>query len=177
MPGFAIPKFFKDQNLNDFKNQMDVNYFGIIKCLKMCMSINHDSFTFIVAGSIAGLFHFPGYSSYAPTKNALYTFVKCAGPELEIKNVNLKMILCPTMKTEGLSKENKIKAKFTKEIEDSKTYYSPKKLVKEIIGNINDRRIITTDWFGYFVVIRNDCEYIKDYLFLGVAILVIEISK
>lgn len=177
VPGFSVSKYFKDQTFNDFKDQIDLNYLAIIKALMHYRVHNKKPFTFITIGSTASLFYFPGYSSYSPTKSALFAFVNSVKMELERENISIRIYLCPAMDTRGLSAENKTKPEFTKSIEYTNTIQNPEYSARYFLDNIGTRTAITSDWFTYFNVIKANCEEIGDYLLFPIAVVVVAVSK
>lgn len=177
VPGFSISKYFKDQDISDFRAQMDLNYLATVNSLYKFKNQNKIPFIYIVISSTAALFYFPGYSSYSPTKSALLVFAKSVYPELHKEGIDLRVYLCPAMQTRGLDEENKLKPEFTKEIEFSNTIMSPEGAARYYLANIHKRRIIAVDWFTYFVMIKENCEDLVDYLFFPVAVVVVFISK
>ena len=177
VPGFSVSRYFKDQNIKDFRAQMDLNYLAVVNTLYGFRECNKRPFTFVVIGSTAALFYFPGYSSYSPTKSALLAFAKSVHPELRREGIDLRVYLCPAMQTRGLEEENRLKPEFTKEIEFSNSVLSPEDAARHYLANMHGRRIMAMDWFTYFVMVREDCENAIDYLLFPVAVIVVFVSK
>lgn len=177
IPGYCISKYFRDQELNDFKNQMNLNYNAVVNTLMHFRKNNNKPFTFVSICSTAGIFYIPGYSSYAPTKSALYTFYCCVYPEMQKENIDMRLFIPGTINTKALKRENKTKPEFTKNIEYTNTISTPKPCAKYIIDNLYSRRFITIDWFTYFVLIRDECQEIQDYIYFPISLIVVFISR
>lgn len=176
-PGMAIPGYFKNQNDDVFDRQIKLNYLGMVRSLYYFKKCNRSPFTFVLACSTTALFTFPGYSSYAPSKACLKSFFDSARYELKAEDVSLKILYCCAMDTPGFKRENESKPFFTKEIEYSNTVVDSDEIAKSFVDNLNKRNSHSYDWFTYFMMIRNECECVLDYLLFPFSVLVVFIAK
>ncbi|KRH94661.1 putative 3-ketosphinganine reductase [Pseudoloma neurophilia] len=99
----------------------------------------------IFVGSTLSFFHIPGYSAYSPTKTALYDFYKTVYNELSSKDIDLYFYILSSTKTPGYDKENLLKPKITKRIEN---------LTKE--ENVDVRADTLLNGMRYFKTIPSD---------------------
>ncbi|KAI5151684.1 3-dehydrosphinganine reductase [Enteropsectra breve] len=176
-PGASISKFITDLKPGDYETQMRLNYQGSINTLYHFRKHCKRPFTFVLVSSAAGLFFFPGYAAYSPSKAALLAFAEVAEPELSKEGIDLRVFVCGSMRTPGLEKEDKDKPQYTKDIEYSNAIMEPKDAASHLISKMHTRKFIPTDWFTYFSLIRSRCERIHDYLLFPAAVMVIFISK
>lgn len=72
--GQSIPGEFLSQPIEDFKQGMDLNYFGSLYSAQLAAQSlvkNEKTGKIVFVSSTLGLISFYGYSQYAPTKHAL----------------------------------------------------------------------------------------------------------
>lgn len=177
VPGFCVAKYFRDQTSDEISNQIDLNFTSVIKSLLHFRQYNKKPFTFVMIGSTAALFQFPGYASYAPSKSALLSFTCATYLELARENIDLRLYLCAAMATQGLAKEDEAKPEYTKEIEYSNTVQKPLIAAECFFQNAGARKIITSDWFTYLCLIKMNCEEAVDYLLFPLAVVVVFAAK
>lgn len=176
-PGFCIPKYFKDLEISDFEDQLEVNFLGVIRSLKYFRENNGKPFSFVAMNSTTSNFFFPGYSCYAPSKASLHAFFECANLELAREKIDLILLNCNTIETKGLVRENTCKPRYTREVEYSNIVYSVEDSARYFVENLFTRRVIAQDWFTYFSTIKVNCEKRIDYLMFPIAVLVIFVAK
>lgn len=99
--GVAMPGRFLETELQSFRSQMDINYFGTVH---MCQAvvphlIQQGGGHLTNVGSLLSVMGIYGYSAYAGTKFALYGFSECLRAELWPKNVAVSLLLPPDTDT------------------------------------------------------------------------------
>jgi short-subunit dehydrogenase len=94
--GFGIFKKFIDSSLEEFKEQMDVNLFGVYNFSKAAapFMIKADKGNIINIASLAGKNAFVGGTMYSATKHALLGFTKSLMLELREYNIRVASV-CP----------------------------------------------------------------------------------
>lgn len=94
--GIGILKKFIDSNLNEFKEQVNVNLYGVFNFTKAVLGsmIENKSGSIINISSLAGKNAFVGGTMYAATKHALMGFTRAL--MLEVREYNIRVAaICP----------------------------------------------------------------------------------
>ena len=94
--GIGILKKFVDSNLHEFKNQIDVNLYGVYNFTKAVIDhmIANRNGSIINISSLAGKNAFVGGTMYGATKHALMGFTKSL--MLEVREYNIRVAaICP----------------------------------------------------------------------------------
>jgi 3-oxoacyl-[acyl-carrier protein] reductase len=94
--GFGIMKKFTDSTADEFRNQMDVNVFGVYNFTKAAVPhmIKAKKGSIINIASLAGKNAFVGGTMYSATKHALLGFTKSLMLELREFNIRVASV-CP----------------------------------------------------------------------------------
>jgi len=125
--GRSIPGYFLDQDVKDFRDTMELNYFGCLNCAKAVIPdmIQDDEESHLVfVSSAASIVSFLGYTSYAPTKFAVRALSDGLRNELRGFKVNVHIAYPPDTDTPGFAKENQTKPKETLEISPPEVHSS-----------------------------------------------------
>ncbi|CAK9011263.1 3-ketodihydrosphingosine reductase (KDS reductase) (3-dehydrosphinganine reductase) [Durusdinium trenchii] len=117
--GRAIPGYFLDQDIADFRATMELNYFGALNCAKTVVPLMAESQTkgqiLFISSAAAGA-SFLGYTSYAPTKFALRGLADGLRNEIKGLGISVHIAYPPDTDTPGFEEENKSKPKETLQI-------------------------------------------------------------
>ncbi len=99
--GFGVHGSFIEGNLNDLKEQMEVNFFGTVNFCKEVADImvKQHSGHIVNISSIAGRIGFPNLSGYCASKFAVYGFSEVLYHELKPHNINVSVVLPIATKT------------------------------------------------------------------------------
>ncbi|MCG6166956.1 SDR family NAD(P)-dependent oxidoreductase [Leptospira sanjuanensis] len=117
--GYAKVGRVGDLEESDFRDLMEVNYFGHVNVVRAF----HDHFVkqgsgdIILISSMLATFSIYGYGAYSASKFAITGFAQSLRQEMMIHGVRVKIFLPPTTDTPGLEKENRDKPDLVKEIE------------------------------------------------------------
>lgn len=109
--GYAYSQYLEKLKLQDFKKNMDLNYYGqliptlIILPYFMKEKKGYISFT----SSVAGFLGVMGYTTYCPTKFALVGLAEVLRNELNPYNINISILFPLDTDTPGFRDENKLK--------------------------------------------------------------------
>lgn len=174
--GGVVPGFFKDINIDVYREQMTLNYLGTLNALSHFSKTNKKPFSFIMIASTVALFTFPGYSAYAPTKCALKSFYDSAVLELKRDNIDLYIFYVNSMQTPGFDAENRIKPEFTKSIEGTKGM-CPKKAARILLREMEFSNEICSDNLTRIFKLRVEIENYRDYFFMIVSLFAYPIIK
>jgi 3-dehydrosphinganine reductase len=109
--GYAHPGNIQDLTLDDFRNNMDANYYGqLVPILILLPHFMKERKGHIVnCSSVAGFLGTIGYATYAPTKFAICGLTECLRSELKQHNITFSILYPPDTDTPGFAKENEIK--------------------------------------------------------------------
>ena len=109
--GYAFPQYIQKLTLSDFKENMDVNYYGqlvpILILLPHWMALRRGHIANVASG--AAFIGAVGYSTYAPTKFAIAGLSQCLRNELKPYNIKVSVLYPPDTDTPGFEAENRTK--------------------------------------------------------------------
>jgi len=138
--GYAYPEYVQNYSLEDFKANMDVNYFGqliptmIFIQFFMREQKGHISFISSGAGFASGI----GYATYSPTKFAIVGLAEVIRHELKPYNISISILYPPDTDTPGLKKENETKPKETAMISETFGLYKPDQVAVKYLNGIKN---------------------------------------
>lgn len=109
--GFARPGYIQDLTAQDFRNMMDVNYFGTVNVCRAVVPamISRGSGHIVNVSSMAGFLGLFGYTGYCASKYAVLGFSEALKNELKPFKINVSVLCPPNTRTPGLDKENQFK--------------------------------------------------------------------
>ncbi len=106
--GLLVNKPFIDQTYEDYKNTMDVNFYGVLNMTQLLASKLEKAKGHIVnIGSVGGLqgsIKYPGLSVYSSSKGAVSILTECLAIELKEKNIKINCLALGAVQTEMLNK-------------------------------------------------------------------------
>jgi 3-dehydrosphinganine reductase len=109
--GYAYPHYVQELTLADFRDSMEVNYFGqlvpTLILLPHFMAARGGHIAFV--SSMMGYFGIMGYAAYAPTKFALAGLAEVLRHELKPYNISISVLYPPDTDTPGLEMEMQTK--------------------------------------------------------------------
>lgn len=136
--GYAYPQYVQALSLDDFKKNMDVNYYGqlvpTLILLPHFMEAKQGHISFV--SSMLGFMGIIGYGSYAPTKYALVGLAEVLRHELKPFNIDFSILFPPDTDTPGFEIENQTKPPETAILSENAKLYSPEKVAKIYIEGI-----------------------------------------
>lgn len=109
--GYARPQYVDALSLDDFRQRMEINYFGqlvptlIVLPYMQQARKGHIAFT----ASILGFMGLIGYAAYTPTKYALFGLAECLRHELKPDGISCSVLFPPDTDTPGFAFENQSK--------------------------------------------------------------------
>ena len=109
--GLARPRYVQELTLDDFRQRMEVNYFGQLVPIHILLPYFMEARKGHIANisSMMGYFGIMGYAAYAPTKFALAGLSEVLRHELKPYNINCSVLYPPDTDTPGLEKENEVR--------------------------------------------------------------------
>jgi len=140
--GYAYVQYLEQLTLEDFKRNMDVNYYGqlvpTLIVLPYFLEGKQGYITF--TSSIMGFMAIMGFTTYCPSKYALFGLAEVLRHELLPYNIKVSILFPVDTDTPGLAEENKIKPQECKIISDSGTLMTAEEIANEFIKSILEGR-------------------------------------
>jgi len=140
--GFAYAQYIEKLTLEDFKKNMNINYYGqlvptlIILPFFMEAKNGHISFT----SSVMGFMGIMGFATYAPTKYALFGLAEALRHELLPYNIKVSILFPVDTDTPGFAEENKLKPPECAIISESGGIMTAEEVADEFIKGILEER-------------------------------------
>ena len=136
--GYAYAQYLEQLTLEDFKRNMDVNYYGqlvpTLIVLPYFLEGKQGYITF--TSSIMGFMAIMGYTTYCPSKYAIFGLAEVLRHELLPYNIKVSILFPVDTDTPGLAEENRIKPQECKIISDSGTLMTAEEVANEFIQSI-----------------------------------------
>ncbi|MFX1378986.1 MAG: SDR family oxidoreductase [Promethearchaeota archaeon] len=106
--GRAIPGYIEKYTLDDFRENMNVNYYGqLVPTLIMLPEFMKEKKGHIIFfSSMLGYIGMMGYGAYVPTKFAIVGLAESLRNELKPHNIKISIVYPPDTNTPGLKTEN-----------------------------------------------------------------------
>lgn len=143
MVGYAYPEYIQNLALDDFKRNMNANYYGqlvpAIILLPYFMKENRGHITF--TSSVLGFMGLMGYAAYAPTKYALVGLVEVLRHELKPYNIGFSLLYPPDTDTPGFETENKTKPQETALLSETAKLYPPEIVAEHFVAGLVKKRL------------------------------------
>jgi 3-dehydrosphinganine reductase len=140
--GFAYVQYLEKLTLEDFKRNMNVNYYGqLIPTLIMLPYFLESKNGYITFTSSAlGFMGFMGYATYAPSKYALFGLAEVLRHELLPYNIKVSILFPVDTDTPGFAEENKLKPPECAIISDSGTVLNAEEVADTFIKGVLEER-------------------------------------
>ncbi len=140
--GYAYPQYVEKLTLDDFKNQMDTNYFGqlipTLILLPFFMEAQKGHIAFVSSlGADVGII---GYTAYTPTKAALVGLAETLRHELKPYNIDISVLYPSDTDTPGFEIENQSKPPETAILSKTANLYSAEKVAEKFVDGLVKRR-------------------------------------
>lgn len=106
--GYALPDYIENYTLEDFKENMDNNYYGqlIPTLILLPYYLEQKSGYIGFVSSVAGYLGVMGYTAYGPTKFAIVGLAETLRNELSPYNIKISVIFPPDTQTPSFEREN-----------------------------------------------------------------------
>ena len=131
--GYAYPNYIEELELDDYRKNMEVNYFGqlvpTVILLPHFIKSKQGHIAFISSGG--GFVGIIGYASYSPSKFALVGLAETLRHELKPYNINISIMYPPDTDTPGFEIENQTKPSETDMIVGSSSGFATPETVAE----------------------------------------------
>jgi len=105
--GLLVNMPFEETSIKTFKNVYNVNVFGVVSVIRMCLPImNKKSHVLNISsmGGVQGSSKFPGLSAYSSSKGALITLTELLAEEYKETGPSFNVLALGAVQTEMLEK-------------------------------------------------------------------------
>ena len=140
--GYAYPQYIEKLTLDDFKKNMDVNYYGqLVPILTLLPYFMKEKRGYIAnTSSMMGYFGMMGYATYCPSKFAIVGLTEALRHELKPFNIGFSILYPPDTDTPGMAIENETKPEECKILSESVKLFSAEEVAKVFIKGIRKRK-------------------------------------
>jgi len=134
--GYAYPNYLTNFTLEDFEENMRVNYFGQLVPTRVLLPLfrergsGHISFI----SSIMGYMGMVGYATYAPSKFAIVGLAETLRHELKPDNISVSILYPPDTNTPGFERENQTKPPETAILSETAKLFSPEAVAEKYVN-------------------------------------------
>jgi len=136
--GFARPGCFPELPLRVFREEMDINFFGMVHTCKAVapFMMQRGSGHIVNTSSGAGIVGVFGYSAYCASKFAVRGFTDVLRSELKPYGIKVSALFPPNTDTPGLATENLTKPPETHALEGGVATLSPERVAREMLRGV-----------------------------------------
>ena len=136
--GYAFAEYVENLSLEDFKKNMEVNYYGqLVPILILLPFFMKEKKGYIAnVSSMLGYMGLMGFATYIPSKYAVVGLSETLRNELKPYNVNMSILYPPSMDTPGFEKENKTKPEECRIMEERGGLETPEDVAEIFIHGI-----------------------------------------
>lgn len=140
--GYARPMYIEQHTPDDFKRNMDVNYFGqLYPALALLPHMMKAKKGHIInTSSVLGYMGIMAYASYAPTKYAIVGLSEVLRHELKPYNISVSVLYPPDTETEGFDQENQTKPEECKMMSEGGGLMTAAQVASFLIRNIKRKK-------------------------------------
>ncbi|MBP7735259.1 MAG: SDR family oxidoreductase [Spirochaetes bacterium] len=109
--GYAQPGYVQDYTLEDFKGNMETNYYGQLVPILIVLPhfMKRGSGYIVTCSSLLGYLGMIGYATYSPSKFAICGLTESLRSELSHRGIRFSILYPPDTDTPGFENENKFK--------------------------------------------------------------------
>jgi 3-dehydrosphinganine reductase len=146
--GASHPGYFGELDLEHFRAQMDLNYFGTLHAVRAVLGgmVERGHGGIVGISSAAGLVGVFGFGAYAPSKYAVRGLMDVLRAEVERRGVYVACAFPPDTLTPGFETENLIKPPETAAVSGGIKPKLPEEIGAGLVRGIEkDRHVITFD--------------------------------
>jgi 3-dehydrosphinganine reductase len=140
--GYAYAQYIEKLSLEDFKRNMDVNYYGqLVPTLIVLPYFLENKQGYIAfTSSVMGFMAIMGYTTYCPSKYAIFGLAEVLRHELLPYNIKVSVLFPVDTDTPGFAEENKLKPEECKIISGSGTVMTAEGVAEIFINGILNER-------------------------------------
>lgn len=141
--GYAIPHYIEDYTLDDFKANMNRNYYGqLVPTLVLVPFFMKEKKGHIIFfSSMLGYMGMMGYASYVPSKFAIVGLAEALRNELKPHNIKISIVYPPDTNTPGLTTENQGKPPECVMISETGGLLEPEEVSEYVIKKVMKNKL------------------------------------
>ncbi|HPG50752.1 MAG TPA: SDR family oxidoreductase [Spirochaetota bacterium] len=136
--GYARPGYVSELSLDDFRNNMDANYYGqLVPILSVLPHFMKERRGHIVTcSSVLGFLGMFGYSAYTPTKFAICGLTESLRSEMKPFNIRFSILFPPDTDTPGFAKENETKPAAVMVLSEGGGLMTPEQVAQKLMRGV-----------------------------------------
>ncbi|MFX1572297.1 MAG: SDR family oxidoreductase [Promethearchaeota archaeon] len=136
--GYAFADYIENLSLEDFKMNMEVNYYGqLVPILILLPYFMKEKKGYIAnVASMLGYMGLMGFATYVPSKYAVVGLSETLRNELKPYNIKVSILYPPAMDTPGFERENKTKPEECRLMEERGGLETPEDIAEVFIHSI-----------------------------------------
>lgn len=136
--GYAYPQYIQNLTLEDFKKNMNINYYGqLVPILILLPHFIKAKKGYIAnVSSMMGYFGIMGYATYAPTKFAIVGLAEVLRHELKPYKIHFSILYPPDTNTPGFQREEETKPKECAIMSEKAELLSPEEVAEVFVKGI-----------------------------------------
>jgi len=140
--GYACPDYIENLTHEDFRKNMDINYYGQLIPLLVILPyfMERGGGHVINCSSVAGYLGVMGYSAYTPTKFAIAGLTESLRHELKPLNIQLSILYPPDTDTPGFQKENETKPEELLIISEGGGLLRPENVARKLLAGVSKKK-------------------------------------
>jgi 3-dehydrosphinganine reductase len=133
--GYAYPNYIQNLKLEDFKKNMDTNYYGQLVPILILLPyyMKERKGHIVTCSSALGFMGIMGYATYSPSKFAICGLTESLRNELKSYNIRFSILYPPDTDTPGFKKENETKPTEVHIMSEAGGLLSPEKVAEKFI--------------------------------------------
>ena len=133
--GYAYPNYIQNLKLENFKNNMDINYYGQLVPILILLPyyMKERKGHIVTCSSALGFMGMMGYATYSPSKFAIWGLTETLRNELKPYNIRLSILYPPDTDTPGYKIENETKPAEVHIISETGGLLSPEKVAEKFM--------------------------------------------
>ena len=140
--GYAYAEYVENLFLEDFKKNMEVNYYGqLVPILILLPYFMKEKKGYIAnVSSMLGYMGLMGFATYVPSKYAVVGLSETLRNELKPYNINISILYPPAMDTPGFEKENETKPEECRIMEERGGLEKPEDVAEFFVNGVLKER-------------------------------------
>jgi len=138
LAGYSKPGYLENLEIKDFRNMMNLNYFGTLHVAKSIAPfwLKKQSGHLLTCSSIAGFIGLFGYTGYCASKYAVLGFSEALRREWKPFGIKVSVLCPPNTNTPGLAEENKYKPHEVLATEEKIAVLSPEVVAEQTLKQL-----------------------------------------
>jgi 3-dehydrosphinganine reductase len=136
--GVARPGYVHELGLDDFRQMMEINYFGTVYMVKAVLPemLSRQSGHIVNISSVAGFLGVFGYSAYGASKFAVTGFSEILRAELKRHGIGVSIVFPPDVDTPQLKYESQFRPAETRALVEGAAILLPEKVAEAILRGV-----------------------------------------